>query len=116
MPPGFSSNTRVFAALGAVASMIRTRRLRDRNRRPRTDWEDPDQVDRPLSSSRSGGAGPRGMKRMSGISRAFAARGVLGVGNEVGFPLVLRARSVVGPGTLPAPRIVATGACAPEHG
>ena len=31
-----------------------------------------------------------------------------GVGNEVGFLLVLRARSVVGPGTLRAPRTVST--------
>jgi hypothetical protein len=39
-----------------------------------------------------------------------------GVGNEVGFALVPRARSVVGPGALRAPRIVAMGPKAQEHG
>jgi len=38
-----------------------------------------------------------------------------GVGNEVGLFLVLRARLLVGPETLRAPRIVATGSDAPEH-
>ena len=46
---------------------------------------------------------------------------VLGIGtpdggNEVGFRFVLGARLAVGPGTLRAPRIVATNARAPEHG
>ena len=45
----------------------------------------------------------------------FAAYLEAGVGNEVGFALVLQARSLVAPGTLRAPRIVAAGVHAPEH-
>ena len=36
-------------------------------------------------------------------------------GNEVGIALVPRARSVVGPGTLRAPRNVSKGRKTPEH-
>ncbi len=61
-------------------------------------------------------ARPRGMKRKSsGQVDKFAAYADGGAGNEVGFCLVPRARSLVGPEALRAPRIVATSACAPEH-
>jgi hypothetical protein len=60
-------------------------------------------------------ARPRGKKRQSsGIMSGFGAYADLGGGNGVGLSLVPRARSVVGPETLRAPRIVATGREAPR--
>jgi hypothetical protein len=58
---------------------------------------------------------PRGMKH-AGFG-AYGHEGTMraGVGIEVGFGLVLRARSVVGPGALRAPRIVALGREIQEH-
>jgi hypothetical protein len=67
-----------------------------------------------LSSFPSRFAEPQGQKRIgSGVfsSAPYAGAG----GNEVGFFLVLSARSVVGPEALRAPRIVAAGCKAPEH-
>jgi len=55
------------------------------------------------------------MKRASGGIWAAVAYAQPGGGNEVGLCLVPRARSVVGPETLRAPRIVATGRQAPQH-
>jgi hypothetical protein len=63
-----------------------------------------------LSSFPSHVMRPRGKKRPEGGTVVnFGAYADSGGGNEVGLDLVLRARSVVGPETLRAPRIVATG-------
>ena len=71
---------------------------------------------RNISSFPSRAARPRGKKRQSsGILMTFGAYADPGGGNEVGLSLVPRARSVVGPETLRAPCIVATGREAPEH-
>src|SRR2546429_9054941 len=75
-----------------------------------------EKVRRNLSSLPSCCARPRGKKRRrGGLGNDLGAYAALDSGNEVGFPLVPRARSVVGPETLRAPRIVATGCKAPEH-
>ncbi len=59
---------------------------------------------------------PRGKKRpRDGNFWAIEAYADPGGGNEVGISLVPRARSVVGPETLRAPRIVATDRKVPEH-
>src|SRR6185437_16176041 len=69
-----------------------------------------------LSSFPSHVMRPRGKKRPRGGTVVnFGAYADSGGGNEVGLDLVLRARSVVGPETLRAPRMVATGRKAPEH-
>ena len=69
-----------------------------------------------LNSFPSRRARPCGVKRKSsGISDVFGAYAGPDGGNEVGFSLVPRARSIVGPETLRAPRIVARGREALEH-